>query len=143
MSNLALPNLSFASLDRKLTSHQPTTRKKLGFETYGIRHALSDGSSYVKITHHGSTIAHLSEGSVSITDAGWASSTTIARLHKVMVDNGLWPLHYDIAIRQRATMIITPDTMRKGYAALHSFEHGTANFQRTETGWQLLDIDTP
>ncbi len=140
MRNLSLPSLSYYRLESSLL---PDKRKQIGYATHAVLRCLSDGEAFVEIEHHGSLIATVSGAFVSITDAGYASSTTIDRLHKVMVDNGLWPDSYTIDIRQGSTVILTPSTMRKGLASLSAFENNTADFQLTETGWQLLDIDTP
>lgn len=140
MSNLKLPNLSYASLYALLSGGNNS--QAIGYATRARLHGYSDGA-LVSITHHGSVIADLLPNSINITDAGYASSTTIARLHKVLADNGVWPAHYGIAIRQGVSTIITTDTLRKGLTSLSMFEDRTACFERTDTGWSLLDLDTP
>lgn len=113
MSNLKLPNLSWKSLDTilpPLTGNLQWGRaKKIGYETWAWR----DGDEIV-IRHHSTDIARIGIWSVDITPHGYASSTTTARLHKIMVDNGLWPSGWTFAIRQFSLALITRDDMKKG-----------------------------
>lgn len=82
MSNLKLPNLSYDSL-------ASLRGGKLAYATE-LRRRIEDGVIGYVISHHGNEIAHiLPNGVVAITNCGYASITTAARLHKVLTDNDI------------------------------------------------------
>ena len=114
MSNLKLPSLAYNKLDKFLPPLKEGQKwgnlKKLGYQTWAYR----DGADTIVIRHHDTEIATLTLWTVAIHPRGYNSSTTTARLHRVMVDNGLWGRFttlnaFGVAIRQGQTSIITPD----------------------------------
>ena len=89
MSNLKLPTLTYAALDARvpeLDSYSAVGRNvTIGYKTSAYRFGTS-----ICIQHHGTTIAALgATGAVHVTNDGYGSSTTRARLHSILVDNGI------------------------------------------------------
>lgn len=83
MTNLKLPNLSYASL-------KTITKKKIAYATTLLHHHDND----VTIYHHGNPIATFSEmpdGTVKLTvsNCGYHSKTTAHRLTAILQDNGV------------------------------------------------------
>lgn len=91
MSNLKLPNMSYADLSRRFSINDVIDRKhhKLAYETT-IRATEPTGSTKmcnVYVFHHGNAIAELTEHKLTFSNAGWNSSTTTNRLHRILKDN--------------------------------------------------------
>ena len=89
MSNLKLPNLSYAALDAALPARSTETPRGAGrSHTIGYKTTAYRFQNEICIQHHGTTIAVLADtGSVYITNDGYSSSTTRARLHSILTDN--------------------------------------------------------
>ena len=82
MSNLTLPTLTYDNLNRLLGNRDA---KNVAYATAAIR----EESGAITITHHHNPIARLdSKGYIQVSNAGWHSPTTTARIHAVLTDNG-------------------------------------------------------
>lgn len=81
MSNLKLPELTYDNLNQLLGNRDART---IAYATAAIR-----DHDMIEVTHHHNTIAMLfPDGTVQVTNAGWHSPTTTARIHAVLADNG-------------------------------------------------------
>lgn len=83
MSNLVLPNMSFENLRELARGSSLDKPKKIAYQTY----VVLERRQYVHVIHHRSIVATLSSSFVSVSNGGWSSRTTSARLHKILVDN--------------------------------------------------------
>ena len=140
MSNLKLPTLSYAALDAALPARSTEAASGAGrSHTIGFKTRAYRFNDEICIQHHETTIATLSTDTVSVTPHGYVSSTTTARLHKVMVDNELWPNAYTVGIRNRELMVLTPNTMRLGLIPVPWYG---VTFVNGTHGWVLVTRTT-
>lgn len=79
MTNLNLPDMGFDNLSRLAG----TELKKVAYATFIRR--VDDGA--VKVMHHSTVIAEISDGFVEIHTAGYNSKTTAHRLNAILQDN--------------------------------------------------------
>jgi hypothetical protein len=89
MTNLSLPALTYANLDRLLGKR---ASKTIGYATVVHRapHLTDSFGKHLVVTHHGNQIASLtSYNVVAVSKAGWDSNTTAHRLHRILKDNGI------------------------------------------------------
>lgn len=127
MSNLSLPSMTHRNLTAML---KPGKVKTLAFET--TAYAGADGS--VAVAHHGTRIATISAHSIQITNAGWSSQTTRARIHKVLTDNStgfsLGQKNFEQVLTERGPVT----TAHKGFTS--------ATIAHTpDGGWTLTDFN--
>lgn len=82
MSNLKLPNMyDYLTASRELGDKQ---HKQIGYKT--VLKRLS--RTVLSVEHHGSKIIeYRADGTILITNAGWNSSTTKSRLHRLTPAN--------------------------------------------------------
>lgn len=106
MSNLTLPTMTFGALAASIRPSGPT---KIAYATTAEHGHDSDGAAAVIIRHHGNHIATLERNYIRIECAGWSSSTTAARLHRVLVDNRTG---FGAGIRQGVLHVINMDDRR-------------------------------
>jgi hypothetical protein len=82
MTNLSLPTLTHANLNRLLGKRQ---NKTIGYATVAVQQGAG-----ISIYHHNNAIALLGmDGMVAISKGGWDSNTTAHRLHRILKDNGI------------------------------------------------------
>jgi len=108
MSNLTLPPLTFARLWSLLELNSAKVKRshgalKIGYETT-IRHGY-DKQPEVNLYHHGNLIAVIGIGRIHLSTAGWNSSTTAQRLHKVLTDNEIGS-EFGIGVRQGVISVL-------------------------------------
>lgn len=84
MSNLKLPELTYDNLNRLLGNRDAKT---IAYATTAQRDVTED---CITVCHHGNPIAHFYGDweVVHVSNAGWHSPTTTARIHAVLTDNG-------------------------------------------------------
>lgn len=93
MSNLKLPTLNYAALDRLMRNRHgnPVAGKTLAYATtcqrVNLHSEIGGEGDYYIIQHHGSSIAQVSRYDVEVTNAGWHSRTTMDRLSRILHDN--------------------------------------------------------
>jgi hypothetical protein len=100
MSNLKLPMMTFESLMR--SGHTKT----LAYATTAELVPSDDNGKtddYIVIRHHGTVIAEIAGQWVYVTNAGYDSSTTRSRIHKILSDNG----NFGVTQRQHVQHLIT------------------------------------
>lgn len=85
MTNLNFPDSSHGSLCKNFS--KPGSRKFAYATTIETMTDTNDNPVFV-IRHHGSVIAVVGKNKVSVNNAGWASRTTIHRIHRILTDNG-------------------------------------------------------
>ena len=131
MSNLTLPDMGYVNLAKLMGR---ATVKRLGYETYAYREVVGSRVGEITIRHHGSAIASLTPDTLTLTHAGYNTSTTTARLHKILIDQ-TGQNSYGIAIRQGLTSLVGED--RKPIVALSELG-GFVSFDKLPEGhWSL------
>ena len=106
MSNLKLPTLTYAALDVKVAELVPGATMGRGVPIGYMTHAYRYRDE-ICIQHHGTTIATLgADGAVHVTNGGYGSSTTRARLHSILVDNGI---PYGVTQRNYVQVLVSRD----------------------------------
>ncbi len=109
MTNLSLPTLTYANLDRLLGNR---ASKTIGYATVVHRapHLTDSFGKSLVVTHHGNQIASLtSTNVVAVSKAGWNSNTTAHRLHRVLKDNGIAE---SIGVRKGSVSVIRDRAVR-------------------------------
>ena len=84
MTNLNFPSTSYNSLCRNFPN---SGERKFAYATTIETIANPAGELFFVIRHHGSTIGVVGKTDVSVGNAGWASRTTIHRIHRILTDN--------------------------------------------------------
>lgn len=125
MSNLNLPELTFGNLARLLAEPAAIRRNSVEL-AYKTDAYWSQVNRELVILHHDNEIARLfSDGRITLSHAGWDSSTTANRLHKLTRDN---KLNLGVAIRQREMVLINMDAKRTRVMAFNDLPMYRAEF---------------
>lgn len=126
MSNLRLPSLKWSDVHA------------FGSGTLAYATTADVTNAGAVIQHHGSTIALLAPQpngglAIAVTNAGWDSMTTTARMDRVLQDNGV---PWRVVIRNGRTTLLTSDLS----IAARGLERVT--FVRTESdaAWGIASI---
>lgn len=131
MSNLTLPKLTVAALNKSMTRGD----KKLAFATTAHRTWNDAEADYnYHIAHHDNGIATIGCDFIQISHAGWNSTTTANRLNHILIDNGI-PFRVNIQHGEMVLSRIVHGT-RDRVAAMDSL--GVITFRRTATTWILV-----
>ena len=101
MSNLKLPTLTVENL-RKLTKGKD---RKIAHNT----RVVWESETAVDVIYHNTAIASIQPGHVFVRTGGYSTMTTLARIHAVLMDNGI---PYGATRRDWQAIIINMDAKR-------------------------------
>lgn len=91
MSNLKMPTMTFEAIADRFFSRRGDATRTIAYATTAT--FVTDGVhvEYL-IRHHGNPIAWVAEKEVAVSNAGYGTPTTRARINAVLASNGL-PFH--------------------------------------------------
>lgn len=86
MSNLQMPNMTHAAISDRFFSRRGDQTRKIAYATTAT---LVLPAEHYLIRQHGNVIAEIGTADLLVTNAGYGSATTRARLNAIMASHGL------------------------------------------------------
>lgn len=86
MSNLKMPNMTHAAISDRFFSRRGDQTRKVAYATTAT---LALPAEHFLIRQHGNIIAEIGTADLLVTNAGYGSSTTRARLNAILSAHGL------------------------------------------------------
>jgi hypothetical protein len=130
-----MDNTNFATLSKKRFTKG---RRKIGNNTYAYDNGTQiDGERIISVYYHDNMIASLTDNVIYLTDQGWNTVTTRARLHQIIGDNNV-PFYWNSHGVFRNMYPFSQQFDTKDYAVTERVGYGQRKhvyFRRNSEGW--------